>query len=458
MRAHPGRVDAFLERAEPGLDAEDRRQVVRLLGRVRCEHAGAGGCRARHRRARVGEHLAARARDGAGVAVAVGHRAESARRHHPEFRALVQLLPLEQMRDQSDLVERGVRAAQQDEVDLVALALRVERVVDPASLGGAVADRLGDRSPAECRLERRRLGRDAGDVEDLDPARRRGRRPEVLQIGEVGLGERSDDRRPRLLHQLAHVVAEHPPLLERVDARVGLQQVGRVSVLGDVVAPVGDLSGERGGTGRGTTLAVGAGAEHRVGVDDGRGLHPGDVLAANRKVADLVGRAGREDVDAALGVIGLRIGLQLDRLRRVRRQSLGVIREPVLQLARRHLHARDLDVVVTVEVDHGVGLRPPALAHQLRLRGRRLCHRARDVPGVDEALRPERLAVPDQQIHRGSDRGAVGAVAHPDLFVGELHRSSSRPRRGHHRAQWPRRGPDVTLRSCWMRRGSRGAG
>ena len=39
--------------------------------------------------------------------------------------------------------------------------------------------------------------------------------------------------------------------------------------------------------------------------------------------------------------------------------------------------------------------------------------------------RVERVAVPDQQVHRGRDGVAFGAVPHPLLFVGQEHQLSS---------------------------------
>ena len=67
---------------------------------------------------------------------------------------------------------------------------------------------------------------------------------------------------------------------------------------GDVITPVGNAAGQRGGAGAFLALGVGARAEHRIAIDDGGGFHPGAMLAFHRHIADLIGRAGREHVDA----------------------------------------------------------------------------------------------------------------------------------------------------------------
>src|SRR5580692_10792701 len=101
-----GRVDALLERAEPGLDAEDRGQVVRLLGRVGGEHLGAAGRRAGHGRARVGQHPPAGPLDHRGVAGPGGDHLQRPGGHDPELGAGRQPLAVEQVRRPPDLVDR----------------------------------------------------------------------------------------------------------------------------------------------------------------------------------------------------------------------------------------------------------------------------------------------------------------------------------------------------------------
>ena len=137
-----------------------------------------------------------------------------------------------------------------------------------------------------------------------------------------------------------------------------------------------------------------------------------------------------------------------------------VLAEPLLQLAGRHPHVRDLDVVVAVEVDHRERLVPAALADQPGLHRRRLRHGPGDVADVAEPLGAERLAVADQQVHRGGDRRPFGAVQHRLLVVRQSHgcppsrrgcraagraarpgRSPGRCRHGRGRARAPRRAP-----------------
>jgi hypothetical protein len=152
------------------------------------------------------------------------------------------------------------------------------------------------------------------------------------------------------------------------------------------------------------------------------------VLTTDRQVADLVGRACRKNVDAPLAEVVLRAALQLDRLGRVGGQTRRILTETVLQLAGRHLHARDLDFPIAVEIDHRVRPRPPALLDELRLRGRRLGHRSCDVARVHQSLCAERFAIADEEVH-GRDHGLTfRAVAHPAFLVGEFHVFLSRRR------------------------------
>src|SRR5262245_9160176 len=70
--AGEGGVDTVGDGAEPGLDAGQRRQVVRLFGGVGGRHPRALGHEARDRRAGVAHHHAAGVLDDLGVTAAVG--------------------------------------------------------------------------------------------------------------------------------------------------------------------------------------------------------------------------------------------------------------------------------------------------------------------------------------------------------------------------------------------------
>jgi hypothetical protein len=111
-------LDAVAHRAEPALHLGDRGQVVRLLGRIRGDHAHARRQSARDRRAGVAHHDAARVRDDVAIAAAVGDLADGARRVYPELHVGMDLPAFQQMRDQLHLLDGIVRAAEHDEIDL----------------------------------------------------------------------------------------------------------------------------------------------------------------------------------------------------------------------------------------------------------------------------------------------------------------------------------------------------
>jgi hypothetical protein len=127
--------------------------------------------------------------------------------------------------------------------------------------------------------------------------------------------------------------------------------VRRAPPLGQVQAEKGDSPGDRRRAGRLAALDVGARAEDRVGIDDCRALHPGEVLALQGNVADLVGRAGRHPLDPPRPEVALGRALQVG-LRRA--EALGCMMagvDPVDQLAGRDHRPRRLDPLVGIEVE-----------------------------------------------------------------------------------------------------------
>ena len=121
--------------------------------------------------------------------------------------------------------------------------------------------------------------------------------------------------RNALLHHFTDVVAEQPPVRGILDFDFNFDQVGAKTIPVQMVPPVGNLTGEHRGAGALAALGIGASAEHRIAVDDGRRFHPGAVLAFHRDVADLVRGAGVEELHAEPADEGLALAVQLHQLR-----------------------------------------------------------------------------------------------------------------------------------------------
>jgi hypothetical protein len=224
------------------------------------------------------------------------------------------------------------------------------------------------------------------------------------------------------LHDVAGEVAEHAPVDHRLDRHAHVHAVRAAARLVPVQPPVWDLAGEHGRARALAPFGIGTRAEHGIGVDDGRRLHPREVLAESGHVAGQIRRARLEDLDAFTD------GKRLARLVAAHHLLAGAQRLPVqrvraaLQVARVHDGLRRLYELVGVEVEERKdGVAPQAalvLEVVLQERVGRARH-AGHVLRVEKALGTERLGVAHQQVHRLLRGLATAAIEHGLLVVGE---------------------------------------
>ncbi len=189
-----------------------------------------------------------------------------------------------------------------------------------------------------------------------------------------------------------------------------------------VVAPVGDAAGEHGGAAAFAAFGVGASAQHRVAIDDGRRFHPGAVLAAGRDVAHLVGRAGVHDLRAQAGGVFLALVVERDGLLR-QAEFLRLVRvEAQLQVAGEGLELGDLHDFAAVQAELGKHrVHAASLERDVALEGRGCRDGGADVVRLHQPLGAQGLAVAHQQVHGLGGGCAFGAVAHGFFVVGQLH-------------------------------------
>jgi hypothetical protein len=149
------------------------------------------------------------------------------------------------------------------------------------------------------------------------------------------------------------------------------------------------------------------------------------VLALHRYVADLIGRAGREHIDAAAAEELLAALLLLGEIvRNALHAPVGVV-DAGDELAGVGDHLRHLDNFGAVQVQFRID-RIKTLLDEIAHRRRRGIEGARDVIGLDQPLRAQRLAVAHEQIHRTRLGAAVDAVEHFFFVVGQLHGAFAR--------------------------------
>jgi hypothetical protein len=234
--------------------------------------------------------------------------------------------------------------------------------------------------------------------------------------------------------------------------------MGSEAALRHVVAPAGDATGDAGGAGALAAFRVGAGAEDGVAVDDGGRFHPRTVLAAHRHVADLVGRAGGELLDAAAAEERLGASLGLRGLLGHALDAPVAVVDAGDELAGGDGRVRGLHHLVAVEVELGVD-RVHAARHVV-LHEARGGPGAGDVAGLHQPFGAQRLAVAHQQVHGFRLGAALAAVQHGLLGVGELHggppspaelRATTLPMaRGNGPSSWIGRTPTrgVAMRAC----------
>src|SRR5687768_9876764 len=226
-----GGIDAVRGGAEPALHAHDRRQVVRLLRGVDCGNLRALGQHAPQRRAGVRHQVSAGVGDDLRVALAVGELLRRPRREDPQAGVAVHAPALQEAAGFLDLAEGVMRAAEHDVVDVGVLRRRVHLLVGLAQLGFSNLQGFNRLPVPEGSLHRRRLRRESGEVVHLHAAGGGGGRAEVLQPREVGGLAHAGEHRHALLHHLAHVVAEQPPLGSRSHVDVELEQMRAQAVL-----------------------------------------------------------------------------------------------------------------------------------------------------------------------------------------------------------------------------------
>ena len=202
-----------------------------------------------------------------------------------------------------------------------------------------------------------------------------------------------------------------------------VHEMGAVAVVRDVIAPVRNAPGQRRRAGALLALGIGARAQHRVAVDHGGGFHPGAMLALHRHVADLVGRAGREHVDAAAAEEFFALLLLLGEIVRNALDAPLLVVDAGDELTGIGHHPRHLDDLGTVEIEFRID-RVKSLLDEFTHRRRRGVEGARDIVGLDQAFGAERFAIANQQVHRARLGAAVRAVEHRLLVVGQFHRGS----------------------------------